>query len=397
MKLNVDAPAMRRINRATVLHIIRNQRTTSRIDLAQITGLNKATVSYIVDELIEEQWVQEIGYGSSTGGRKPILLRFNANAAYAIGMDLELPFLKTVVCNTRGEVVYKQERMLDALTNADTATAVLDAIMEEVQAAQAAAPKSSHGLVGIGLALPGLINAKTGASHHLRGITESDWDLRAELAERTTLPVFIDNNANCGAWSELLKSASRKENLVYIHAGSSINTGIVIHGELYKGRSGAAGEFGHMTISPMGQRCVCGNYGCWEQYASERSLLQYINEAGGNHAAIDLRRGLMEQILDGAYADNRAYIRALNTLGQHLGIGIANIVNALSPDRISLGGTISQASTFILPEIERVLQYRLIGANKNIPISIASAHAIAVGAATHVMNQTIFLDETVTP
>ncbi len=389
MRQNVDAPAMRRINRATVLQFIRDQRTTSRIDIAQMTGLNKATVSYIVDELIRENWVQEIGYGTSTGGRKPILLRFNANSAYAIGVDIESEMIKTVVCNIRGEVAIKQEAVLPKLT-VDGKHHWLQSIAEEIKTAIASTPTSPHGLIGIALALPGLVNSETGTIATLHQVPIQDWNIQKTLTDELKLPIYIENSANCGAWFEYIRGNSKEESLVFINAGAGIGTGIIINGQLFKGKNGIAGEFGHTTIFPMGERCVCGNYGCWEEYASERSLFRYIIEAGGNVDEFIEVPSLIHFILNEAHADNRYYIRALNTLGQYLGIGIANIINALSPDRISLGGTISQAATFILPEIERMFHYRVFPSNRETQVTIAGANSVAIGAATLIIHQTLF-------
>lgn len=387
---NVDAAAMRRINKATVLQLIRSHRTTSRIDIAQVTGLNKATVSYIVDELIDEKWVQEIGFGSSSGGRKPILLRFNANGAYAVGMDVQLHSVKTVVCNARGESVYRRELNITRSPDMTPRDRLIHVIVEEARAAMGATPASPHGLVGIGIGLPGLVNSGSGAVSNLPGVTLAEWDIRDAVAREVSIPVFCDNSANCGAWNELAHGSSHDENLVFVNAGVGIGTGVIIHRRLYRGRGGLAGEFGHTTIMPMGQRCSCGNYGCWEEYASERSLLRYIVEAGGDTVELEQEDHFIERILDEAHADNRAYIRAFNTLGQYLGIGIANIANALSPDRISLGGTLSRAATFILPEIERIMNYRAIAGNKSIPISVANTNSVAVGAASLVIDETLF-------
>lgn len=386
---NVDSTAMRKMNKATVLGLIRSHRTTSRIDIAQMTGLNKATVSYIVDELIEEKWVHEIGFGSSSGGRKPVLLRFNANGAYAIGMDVQLHSLKTVICNARGEAVYKRDS--DIPPTAQSAhERLLDVIGEQAHAAMIATPASPHGLVGVGLGLPGLVNANEGTVSRFPGVDLANWDVRSAVGKRVSMPVFCDNNANCGAWSELVHDPSQDANLVYINVGTSIGTGVIIGGRLYRGREGRAGEFGHTTVMPMGQRCSCGNYGCWEEYASERSLLRYIIEAGGDMLAFEQEHDFVQHILDGAHEDNRAYIRAFNTLGQHLGVGIANIANALTPDRISVGGTLSRAATFILPEIERIMKYRALSANRSIPVTIANANSVAVGAASLVLNAMLF-------
>ncbi|MHB1683920.1 MAG: ROK family protein [Bacilli bacterium] len=391
MTTNVDAAGMRRINLATVLNVIRGKRTTSRIDISQITGLNKATVSYLVDELIQEQLVQEIGYGSSSGGRKPVLLKFNANAAYAIGIDIQITHMTTVVSNTRGEVVYRQTKTLAIHEQASQyQERLVEMILVEAAAAIKATPSSPHGLAGIGVALPGIVNFSTGIVYHLPNINVSNWNLRAVLSQHFKVPVFIDNDANCGAWCELQQRNLRVRNLVHINAGVGIGVGVIVNGQLYRGKDGLAGEFGHMTIAAIGLQCSCGNYGCWEEYASERSLLRYIREAGGKTPEASSGWSEVEQILYEAQHDNRAYIRAFHTLGEYLGVGIANILNGLNPEQVTIGGMLSRAATFILPEIERVLQHRAILLNKSTPITIANANSVAIGAAEIVIDQTLF-------
>jgi N-acetylglucosamine repressor len=391
MNSNIDASAMRRMNRATVLRLVRDLRTTSRIDIAQMTGLNKATVSNIVEELIKEQFIVEMGYGSSSGGRKPILLRFNANAAYAIGVDVQLSHITTVVCNIRGEVVYRETHPLQLHGSAAEQQRLLEGVIEsEIQRAIDAAPKSPYGLVGTCIGLPGMVNFRTGTVHYLPGVFQGQWNIAENLSNRFSFPVYCDNDANCGAWSEYQSRRSGRANFAYINVGMGIGTGIVIENKLYRGASGIAGEFGHMTLNPMGSACPCGNYGCWEEYASERSLLRYIREAGGDTSVLSDDRPLMEQVLNEARLDNRAFIRALHSLGQYLGIGIANVLNALNPDEIILGGSVASAATFILPEMERVIHHRAIWGNKRIPIHIANVNSVAIGAACLAIDEVLF-------
>lgn len=400
MFTNVDATTMRRLNRATVLGIIKEKRTTSRIDIAQITGLNKATVSYIVDELIAEEYVQEVGYGTSSGGRKPVLLKFNANVAYAIGVDVQITHMTTTVCNTRGDLVYRESVRIPYTDVAQTAQ-IESTLIEQISLAMKAAPKSPLGVVGIGVALPATVNFHSGEIYYLSSLQVTSWNLRETLHTHFRIPVFLDNDANCGAWCEYQRRNGATRNLVYINAGIGVGAGIIIEGKLYRGRDGLAGEYGHTTISALGFACVCGNYGCWEEYASERSLVRYIKEAGGQMPAPDpeSHATLVDQVMYEAHLDNRAYIRAFHSLGQYLGVGIANVTNALNPDLISLGGTLSRAATFILPEIERVLQHRAIGRNKTMSVTIATLHCVAIGAAGIAIDETLFasIQETVTP
>lgn len=391
MNANVDASTMRRMNRATVLRIVRDMRTTSRIDIAQVTGLNKATVSNIVDELIADQFVHEVGYGSSSGGRKPILLRFNANAAYAVGVDVQLTRINTVVCNVRGEAAYRNLVELEPDLVQQDPQAYLSGLLEaEIARAIASAPRSAYGLLGICVGLPGMVNFHTGVVSYLPSLAIENWKLGAELTQRFELPVFCDNDANCGAWSETMGKTPRHANLAYVNAGAGIGVGLLVDGQLYRGHDGLAGEFGHMTINPMGPICKCGNSGCWEEYASERSLLRYLRESGADvDPALD-SGPLMDWVIRQARSDNRAYIRAFHSLGQHLGVGIANILSALNPDEIIIGGSIASAATFVLPEIERVVKHRAVSRNKQIPIRMSHANAVAVGAACLVIDEVLF-------
>lgn len=391
MNANIDASTMRRMNRATVLRLVRELRTTSRIDIAQLTGLNKATVSNIVDELIAEQFVHEIGHGSSSGGRRPILLRFNGNAAYAVGVDVQLSHTTTVVCNIRAEVAYRHVQQFQLRgTAGEQRQMLLDVIGSEIQRAREAAPQSPYGLVGACIGLPGMVDFRTGTVHYLPNGPTGSWDVRTPLTERFSFPVFLDNDANCGAWSEFQGRAGEPVNLLYVNAGAGLGTGIIIDNKLYRGRSGIAGEFGHMTINPMGSVCACGSYGCWEEYASERSLIRYIREAGGDPSVLAEDRSLMDQVMNEVRLDNRAYIRAFHSLGQYLGIGIANLMNGLNPDEVILGGSVAGAATFILPEVERAVRHRAIALNKQTPIRIGNVNSVAIGAACLAIDEVLF-------
>ncbi len=391
MNANVDASTMRRMNRSTVLKLIRDLRTTSRIDIAQMTGLNKATVSNIVDELIREQFVLEIGYGSSSGGRKPVLIRFNANAAYAIGVDVQLSHITTVVCNIRGEFTYREVTPISLYRDGpDQRADLVRVISEQINLAMKSAPKSTYGLVGIGIGVPGMVDFRSGTIYYLPHVYKGEWHLVDELSQEFSLPVFCDNDANCGAWNEYSGHGAAQKNLVYVSAGIGIGAGIIIDGKLYRGHDGIAGEFGHMTINPMGAQCECGNYGCWEEYVSDRGLLRHLREAGEDVASYDLGRPLVDQALLRAQQDNRATIRAFHELGQYLGIGISNILNSLNPEQVVLGGSMAAAATFVLPEIERIVRHRSVLRNKEVSIRVANVNSAAIGASSMAIDQVLF-------
>lgn len=391
MNANVDASTMRRMNRFAVLSLIRDLRTTSRIDVAQLTGLTKATVSHIVDELIREQWVQEIGTGSSSGGRKPVLIRFNANAAHAIGVDVQLSHITTVVCNIRGELTYREVAPIALYKEGpDQRMDLINVISKQIKNAMKSVPKSPYGLVGIGIGVPGTVDFHSGTVYYLPRVYKGEWKLVDELSKEFSLPVICDKDANCGAWHESRSHGAAQQNLVYVCSGIGIGVGIISEGNLYRGRDGMAGEFGHMTINPLGAKCECGNYGCWEPYVSDRGLVRHLREAGEDVNSYDLGRPLVEQALLRAQQDHRSAIRAFHALGQYLGIGVSNILNSLNPQHVVLGGTMALAATFILPEVERVVRHRSVLRNKEISIRVANVNSVAIGASSMAINHVLF-------
>ncbi len=372
----VDAPTMRLMNKRSVLELIFHNEPVSRIDLSQMTGLNKATVSSLVDELIEEELVREVGYGTSSGGRKPILLTIKRDAGYCVGVNVQITHMTTVLTDLSGTIVYK--RVLN--TGYPIAVAELEELLiSEVANASAQAKLSRHGIIAAGIALPGIVNFQTGSVYYLPNIEIHDWDICRSMSQRFSFPLFIDNDGNCGALSEHRRYPAR--NLVFVNAGIGIGTGIIINGELYRGSHGIAGEFGHTTISAIGALCACGNYGCWEQYASEQALFRYLTEEEHVTDALELSPEFVALAASKAAAGTPEYVRAFKTLGRYLGIGMANVLNGLAPEAIILGGTIAKGAAFFDEELESVIRHRATSLNKQVPVNIADEDTIVLGAA----------------
>jgi N-acetylglucosamine repressor len=380
LRSNIDAVAMRQLNRSTVLNIILEQQPLSRMDIAIRTGLNKATVSSIVDDLLEHCYIHELGHGKSSGGRKPILLGLNPRAAFSIGIDFQITHITAAVTNFAGRVesVHTTHIACSEELNQDH---VVDFIVREVRAALTRAPETEHGVLGVGIAMPGLVNYQSGQVHYLPNIGITDWSLRDKLNAELGLPMVIDNDANCGAWAHYHRLSPRPANMVYVHAGVGIGAGIIVDGRLYRGEDGLAGEFGHTTIVPQGLRCACGNYGCWEQYASEQALLRYLDEHGAQLHVRTSGQKLAHTIAAQADMDPGPYREALSTLAMYIGMGVANIANSLNPGAILIGGTLAAAGRHLQPEVERVLRRRAISLNKQTGVRFVETDAVAVGAA----------------
>ncbi|GMA50797.1 xylose repressor [Alicyclobacillus contaminans] len=387
MTKRIDASTMRQWNKATVLHCIRSQSPISRIQLAEVTGLNKATISSLVDELLTEQYIVEVGFGDSNGGRKPILLEFNANAAFTVGIDVQISHVTTTLCNALEQVVW--EHTVDmTVPGTEVKNMLLELLTLEAKRAIAAAPASPHGVLGVGIALPGMVSFENGYVYMLPNLGVTEWDVRTPLQARLQLPVFIDNDANCGAWASY-RLHPEYQNLIYVSAGIGVGAGLVMEGKLYRGSRGVAGEFGHTTIVAMGIRCSCGNYGCWERYAAQDSLYRYLLENGVTEFS-EGERDFVARVVQEANRGRRECARALTTLGQFLGVGVANIANTLNPDAIFLGGQLIQAESWLLPQLRVAMQIKSVEAVRHTPIHLAKVDSMAVGAAGIALSETLY-------
>ncbi|MCL6516130.1 ROK family transcriptional regulator [Alicyclobacillus sp.] len=388
MAMVIDAAEMRRRNKLTVLNAIRNQPGISRAALSEATGMNKATVSSLVAELMDERFVIEVGPGSSTGGRRPIRLQFHAEAAYSIGIDVQIHSVRLVLCNLNHAVVL--EHLLPMSPASMSSAELVGQLADSIRHLLAEAPESPHGVIGIGISLPGLVNYRTGYIHYIPNMGIRDLPLAEILQAEFRLPVLIDNDANCGAWA-IYRDHTAVDSLVFVNVGIGIGAGVIVNGQLYRGTSGLAGEYGHMTIDPMGLRCSCGNRGCWEQYASESALLAHWNEvyARTNPGLHCTGYDVVPRLVELAQAGDEDALRAFAHLGYHLGVGLANIANTLNPEMIVIGGRLAAAERFLRAEMEHTLRARALPVARDVRLTMAEASVQAVGAAGIVAEETL--------
>ncbi len=376
----IDSTEMRRLNKVTVLNAIRDSQQISRIAISEQTGLNKATVSSIVDQLIQEGFIKETGLGVSKGGRKPRILTFYANSAFSIGIDIQIHSMRIVLCNLNNAVLKEKVIPLNSeapVSNAD----LLEMLTAEISNVLIDIPESPNGIVGIGISLPGVVDVARGHVIYIPNMKLRDFPLAEKLSQHFRLPVFVDNDANCGAWAQFRQYVG-KRSLVYVNVGIGIGTGIVIGGTVYRGKNGFAGEYGHMTICADGLRCQCGNYGCWEQYASEQALFRYIQDNYKPFASpYQFDQNFVAGLVIHADGGSQEAIRAIQKQAYFLGVGIANIVNSLDPEVVVLGGRISLAEKYVMPEIRQILIQRVLSDSHSFEVACAPENTRSIGAA----------------
>lgn len=338
-------------NKALVLQLIMENEPISRADIAQISGLNKTTVSTLVTELLEEDLLFESGPGVSSGGRRPVILHFNKDAGYAIGIDIGVNYVLSVLTDLKGTILIEKSQTLSRTTYAS----IMDILQKMIQSLMDEMPKSRYGIIGIGVGVPGIVNNE-GSVLLAPNLGWSNIQLKEELEKLYSVPVIIENEANAGAVGEQnFGSGQNHENILYISAGIGIGVGIIVNRELYKGINGFSGEMGHMIIDMNGKRCNCGSRGCWEAYASEQALLEMSDP---NIESLEV---LLELAKDG---DEKAK-QLFEEIGNYLGLGINNIINTFNPEQVIIGNRLALAKEWLKTPIRNTIEKHTLAFHQN--------------------------------
>lgn len=337
---------VRDINRRIVLNLIRTRQPISRADLARLSGLQRSTISLIVEELVNEYWVIEGPTGRLPRGRRPTFLRLNDDRVI-IGVDLRPGETTIALANVNGK--FTSQEVIATPTDAQAGVDVL------VRRTQALVRSSKEKKVeGIGISLPGRFTA--GHLVFAPNLKWRDLDIRGPISKATGIDVELENAANAcvlaAIWFDGMESC---RNLVVVTVSEGIGAGILINGQLARGLNGMAGEFGHVPLDPDGPRCGCGSRGCWEVFGSNRAALRYYHESTSNAGGLSF-----PDLLSLADQGNTRAARALEKMAHYLGRGMRMIVAGLAPERIILIGDLTRSWHRFGPVIEQEVQAQVL-------------------------------------
>lgn len=347
IKLNtVDHETIRKSNRRKILSLLYQKRELTKQEISKETGISIPTVTNNINELIAEGIIEEAGVADSTGGRKPVIVRFIPDSRYSFGINIDLDHVRIILTNLDSQIKYDTCFSIAGFDNIEEIFQRIYKIVNQV-IEENNIPKKN--ISGIGFSLPGTVNEEKmllELAPNL-GVRNIDFKIFTKLF---SLPIYIENEANAAAFAELTLGIGQKlNNLIYISVTQGIGTGIVIKDYLYKGKNKRAGEFGHTTIVAGGQKCSCGKNGCWELYASDRALLKNYNKE--TQSNITSLKEFFTLLRDKNYTAQKVWESYLD----YLAIGIQNIILSLDPHYIIIGGEISQLEDLLLePLKERV-------------------------------------------
>lgn len=342
----------RDINRDIILELLRREQPIARVDLARQSGLQRSTVSLIIDELQRERWITEGASVQTARGRRPTLITLNDDVVVLVA-DVHPTHAILAVMDLSGRFLTR-----DVVPMGSNAESAVGALVARMQAMRAAFP--TRIFEGIGVSLPGRVDPHTQRMIMAPNLSWGDYDLRARLERDLDLHVEMENAANACMLSEQwfgLLPGVRHAVLVTVSEG--IGTSILANGQIVLGRDGLAGEFGHVPIDPAGPACACGGHGCWELFASSQSTLRFFGETIRNQKSDSPMASIQDLALRAANGEGPA-IAALQRQAEYIAVGLRMITAALSPEVILFAGDIRASWMISAPIIEAELRKRLL-------------------------------------
>jgi predicted NBD/HSP70 family sugar kinase len=395
-----DQATVRRSNLGLVLRHLRDAGPRSRARIAQETGLNKATVSSLVAELIGRGLAGE-GPVDRAGavGRPGTLVQLDGRGVCGIGVELNVDYAAVLVLDLRGEVLFEHREGLDVPALGVERT--LDELAELVQKAEAAAAGRGAVPVGLTVAAPGLVESAVGTVTLAPNIGWRDVAVRAGLLARLPglgYPVRVENDANLSAIAEeAMGSEARATDLVFLTGEVGVGAGIIVGGRLLRGASGYSGEVGHMPLGDPERLCGCGRRGCWETVVGLATLLDAAADEDDpvRDPARDLQDRLDELVRRAEAGDART-LAALDQVVEQLAVGTAVLVNLFNPQVVVLGGYFAVLGRLLTGPLSGPLRDRVFApetAGARVVLSTLGFTAAVRGGA-HVALDAVFDDPT---
>jgi predicted NBD/HSP70 family sugar kinase len=413
-----DHVSLRRNNLSVVLRHVRDLGPRSRARIAADTGLNKATVSSLVAELVERGLLREGPADSSRAlGRPGQLVELDGTGVCGVGAEINVDYLAVAALDLAGDAVFEKRVPVDVAHLAPGAT--LDRLAELVEEAVAAVAAHDGQLVGVTVAVPGLVQGETGELKLAPNLGWGELSVAEEMRRRLGEPTYslhVENEANLAAlaaYAELRRAEDGRgravdngevrggpaHDLVLLTGAVGVGGGMVSNGHLLRGGRGYSGEVGHMPVAPPGRVCGCGRTGCWETVVGLTALLHKATDRDDpvRDSSLDVEQRLAG-ITRRAEAGDARTLSALKDVGTWLGIGGAILVNILNPDVLVLGGYFAVLGPWLKEPLEKAIRERVIapdgGGCRVVRSDLGFAAAVRGGA--QISLDQVFVDPTLT-
>jgi predicted NBD/HSP70 family sugar kinase len=350
-------------NKYNVFRCIIREAPINRAAIAKRADLSIPTVMSIVDDLFEKKVVRSIGKGESSGGKPPEMLEIIPDRFYYIGVDVGRTIIRVVVNN----VVYEQTASLQETTgNTLPAKDLVDRICSYITTIISQSAIETHSILGVGVAMPGLIENDTGRVLFSPDFGWEDVPLKAWLQNSLPYPILVENSNRALALNEsYLPGEIESSSATFsINLGYGIGAGLVMGDQIFTGSNGTSGEIGHITVIRDGPLCACGNRGCLEAVASGMAIAtqarkeaeqnkktKILELCGGDLSGIDAKL-----VFQAAEQGDKAALIIIDTAAEYIGMGIAMAINVLDPERVVLCGGLMRNGPYFFEKINASIQ-----------------------------------------
>jgi glucokinase-like ROK family protein len=390
-----DQDSVRKVNTSLVLNALRLHAPISRADLANLTKLNRSTISNIVNELIDDGLVLELNTMESKIGRPGIALSLRPEGGAVIGVEIGVGFISVILTDFVANILWRECNEFPPKSPQIDVISKTEGLIDQ---AIAFANTKKLNLLGIGLGVPGLVDVQKGELLFAPNLGWRNVPLRLMFSQRFHLPIYIENEANLGALGEYYFGVGRDvENIIYLSSGVGLGGGLIINGQLYKGGRGFAGEIGHIQRDAQGELCGCGRRGCWETQVGPRAVLQRVKRSIESDSKStftkkadgDLENLTFNQVVDHALQGDKLCRSAMEKVGENLGTGIADLANIFNPEMVIIGGAFSYGREIIIPVLEKIIATETLPAvrkNLRVIVSEQGADACVLGAIAVVLD-----------
>lgn len=394
-----------RLNQSAILDLIRNQGPISRVEVAKQLRLSAATVTRIVQKLLDENLVVEVAQGSSITGRKPILLQLNYKASFIIGVDQGGTKIAGAVADLEGELLARQRALSSEAGNskASNLDRLLTVIEELLSASRAAIGETQGRIRGIGIGVAGVVRGD-GTVVWAPALGWRDLPLEQIVRERFGIPTFVENDVNLAALGELWFGAGKGlRNLICVSIGTGIGAALIVDGRLYRGRTNSAGEIGYVITDRSQLGRTFDGFGPLESLAAASAVAERARAllADGRPSQMrslvhgDLSLLTAEEVCQAARQSDQVAQQIVSDTADALAIGLSNAINLFDPDIVILNGGLLRSSDLFIDRIHGLLR----GTVPDLPPIVVSplgedaALKGAIAYAIHATDEFVFVTE----
>jgi N-acetylglucosamine repressor len=367
----------REINRQIALTLIRAHQPVSRADLARLMETNRANITLLVGELLEDDLVREGAQGrQKMRGRRPTFLYINSEKSSAVAVDIRASRTYLMVTDSIGKQIGDMISFPTKFDPKEFVTTLGSQIRKALSDATGGITCN-----GIGIVIPGMLDRTNGIVLYAPRLGWRNLNLLEPLQrEFADTEIHLENSGKACALSQIWSTRGdglMLNDIVFVSVSDGVGVGVVMNGELVRGKHNTAGEFAHVPLSIDGPQCPCGARGCWETYISNQTTLSryFGRDIEPRHPqSIEIAEFTIEDLVSRARSNDSKALTALQSTARYLGLGLASIVNSLDPSRIYIGGEITEAWNLIKPEVRAAIKERALTRELgDVPISIVPA------------------------